>query len=57
MRGNESQGSASADRALVPFLPSPLFPGHLEYFTWQNPPGTQITELGEKVNKAAGSPI
>lgn len=41
MRGNESQGSASGDRALVPFLPSPLFPSHLEYL----PPGKTLLEL------------
>ena len=41
MRGNESQSCASADRALMQFLPSPLFPGHLEYL----PPGKTLLEL------------
>ena len=41
--------------AVSPF--SPLSRSPRIFATWQNPSGTQITELDEKVNKTIGSPI
>lgn len=52
---NKSQGCSG--RSLALFLPSMLSLSESPriFATWQNPPGTKILELANRVNKTIGS--